>query len=227
MAQNIEIDKLTCICSTSGRKDKIAYILYPMNILSDWIEPASKKYDVTIVVVTGMDWQNVFSPWEAKGVPAGSADFKGEAPEFLKLLQQKVIPTVETTLDIDSDAEHTLVGVSMSGLFALWQWMLCDTFQNIASLSGSFWFEGFIEWMRSRIIPSKSGNAFFLLGDKESQSKVKAFDIVGQNTQEIISLLQANGIHTEFESVPGNHYANPIPRLDKAFTALYSDIHPG
>ncbi len=227
MIHEIRIGKLNCLYSKIKTTEKIAYILYPMNILSDWIEPASEKYDVTIVVVTGMDWQNVFSPWEAKGVPAGSANFKGEAPEFLKLLQQKVIPTVETTLGIGSDAERTLVGVSMSGLFALWQWMLCDTFQNMASLSGSFWFEGFIDWMRSRIIPSKSGNAFFLLGDKESQSKVKTFDIVGQNTQEIISLLQANGIHTEFECVPGNHYANPIPRLDKAFTALYSDIHPG
>ncbi len=225
MAQNIEIDKLTCICSTSGRKDKIAYILYPTDMLADWIEQAAEKYGVTIAVVTDMDWQNVFSPWPAKGVPKGSPDFKGESPAFLKLLQQKVIPTVESSLGIVKNAERSLIGVSMSGLFALWQWMLCNTFQNIASLSGSFWFEGFIDWMRSRIIPSKSGNAFFLLGDKESQSKVKAFDIVGQNTQEIISLLQAKGIHTEFESVPGNHYANPIPRLDKAFTALYSDIH--
>ncbi|MDE6638872.1 MAG: hypothetical protein K2K32_11640 [Muribaculaceae bacterium] len=42
----------------------------------------------------------------------------------------------------------------MSGLFALWQWMVCDTFRNIASLSGSFWYEGFMEWMKSRTIPT-------------------------------------------------------------------------
>ncbi len=226
MAHKIGIDKLTCICSTAGSKNKIAYILYPMDMLADWIEQAAEKYDVTIVVVTGMDWQNVFSPWASKGVPKGTPDFKGESPDFLKLLQQKVIPAVETTVGVRSDIERTLVGVSMSGLFALWQWLVCDTFQNIASLSGSFWYEGFLDWMKSRVIPSKSGSAFFLLGDKESQSKTKAFDIVGQNTQEIISLLRAHGIHTEFESVPGNHYADPIPRLDRAFTALYSDTHP-
>ncbi len=30
----------------------------------------------------------------------------------------------------------------------------------------------------------------------------------------------------EAESVPGNHYANSVPRLDKAFSAFYSDIPP-
>ncbi len=221
MIREISIGKLKCSYHRVENSERIAYILYPMNILNDWIEAASEKYKVSIVVVTGMDWQNVFSPWPAKGVPAGTADFKGEAPEFLRLLQQEVVPRVEKTLGLGEDAERTLVGVSMSGLFTLWQWMICDTFVNIASLSGSFWYEGFIEWMRSRTIPAKSGTAFFLLGDKESRSKVKAFDSVGVNTQEIITLLRANGIHTEFESVPGDHYADSIPRLDSAFTSLY------
>ncbi len=100
MIHEIKIGKLNCQYSEIKTTEKIAYILYPMNILSDWIEPASVKYDVTIVVVTGMDWQNVFSPWEAKGVPAGRANFQREAPEFLKLLQRKVMRTVETTLGI-------------------------------------------------------------------------------------------------------------------------------
>ncbi len=194
-----------------------------MDLLSSWIEPAGEKYRVTIVVITGMDWQNVFSPWPAAGVPKGTPDFKGESPEFLNILQQKVVPAIETALGLASDIDRSLVGVSMSGLFALWQWMLCDTFRNIASLSGSFWYEGFMEWMKRRTIPAKSGKAFFLLGDKESQSNVRAFNTVGQNTADIISLLQAAGINTEFESVPGNHYSNTIPRLDAAFSGLYSN----
>ena len=114
----------------------------------------------------------------------------------------------------------------MSGLFALWQWLKCDTFVNIASLSGSLWYDGFIDWMKSREIPTKSGMAYFLLGDQEARSKVKAFNSVSADTEEAISLLDSHGIKTEFQSVPGNHYAAPIPRLDKAFTALYSDNRP-
>ncbi|MDE6304787.1 MAG: hypothetical protein K2M01_08210 [Paramuribaculum sp.] len=221
MTQTINIDNLSCLCSSTVNKNKIAYILYPMNMLGNWIEPAAEKYGVTIVVVTGMDWQNVFSPWPAPGVPKGDADFKGESPEFLKLLQDKVIPRIENALGIDKTAERDLVGVSMSGLFALWQWMVCDTFRSIASLSGSFWYEGFIDWMNKIDIPRKSGMGYFLLGNQESRSNVKAFNSVGANTDEIIKLLRAAGIKAEFESVPGNHFSDPIPRLEKAFTALY------
>ncbi|MDE6287909.1 MAG: hypothetical protein K2M00_03885 [Muribaculaceae bacterium] len=221
MIQKINIENLSCLCSSTFSQDKIAYILYPMDMLQDWLEAAAKKYGVTIVVITGMDWQNVFSPWPAPGVPKGDPDFKGESPEFLALLQQKVIPQLEAALNINEKVERSLVGVSMSGLFALWQWMLCGTFNNIASLSGSFWYEGFMEWMNKLHVPSKSGKGYFLLGDQESKSKVKAFATVGVNTRNIIELLKKAGIKTEFRSVPGNHYSDPIPRLEKAFTALY------
>ena len=95
MIRKIDIDRLHCLCSSVRRKDRIAYILYPMDMLATWIESAAEKYDTTIVVITGMDWQNVFSPWAAPGVPKGDADFKGESPEFLRLLQQMVIPRNE------------------------------------------------------------------------------------------------------------------------------------
>ena len=222
MTQTIDINDLHCLCSTPHSKDKIAYILDPMDMLAGWIEPASGIYSTTIVAVTGMDWQNVFSPWPAKGVPKGSPDFNGESPEFLRLLQQTVITRVESALGMSGSVERSLVGVSMSGLFALWQWMLCDTFANIASLSGSFWYEGFLDWMKNRPIPEKIGKGYFLLGDQEPKSKVKAFQSVGTDTQEIVAILRKAGIATEFQSVPGNHYSDPIPRLEKAFAALYS-----
>ncbi len=222
MIQKNSIDGLQCLCSTVERKDRIAYILYPMDMLSNWVEAASKKYDTNIVVITGMDWQNVFSPWPAPGVPKGSEDFEGKSPEFLKKLQNDVIPMIEKALGLSKDVERSLVGVSMSGLFALWQWMECDTFANIASLSGSFWYEGFLDWMKGIKIPAKSGKGYFLLGDKESKSKVKAFNSVGENTAEILSLLKNAGIDVEFQSVQGDHYSDPIPRLNKAFSALYS-----
>lgn len=227
MTQKIDIGRLHCLCSAGSCKGKIAYILYPMDMLADWIEPAALKYGATIVVITGMDWQNVFSPWPAPGVPKGTADFKGVSSEFLRVLQRKIIPQIEKTLGVAGDVERTLVGVSMSGLFALWQWVLCDTFQNIASLSGSFWYEGFVDWLKKQPVPKKSGKGYFLLGDQEPKSKVKAFSTVGTDTQEILTWLKVAGIDVEFQSVPGNHYSYPIPRLDKAFTALYSDTLPG
>ena len=224
MIKKFDIGGLQCLTSTAGDSSHIAYILYPMDMLGNWIETAAAKYGVTITVITGMDWESVFSPWSAPGVPPGSPDFKGKSPEFLKKLQDEVIPQLEARLGIAADVQRSLVGVSMSGLFALWQWMLCDTFYNIASLSGSFWYEGFLDWMKSHPIPAKTGKGFFLLGDQEKFSGVKAFRSVGENTDQIIKLLSHAGIDVEFESVPGNHFSDALPRLEKAFTALYSNI---
>lgn len=221
MIRNYKIADLQCLCSSVIRKDKIVYILYPMDFLSGWIESAAERYGVTIVVITGMDWQNVFSPWKAPGVPKGDPDFKGESPEFLKLLQNEVIPGIENSMNLGSPIDRTLIGVSMSGLFALWQWMVCDTFTNIASLSGSFWYEGFVEWIKSQPIPHKNGKAFFLLGDQESKSKIKAFSSVVIDTNEIITILNKAGINTMFRCVPGNHYSDPIPRLNLAMISLF------
>lgn len=222
MIQKFDINGLHCLCSSVCSKERVAYILYPIDMLADWIEAAAQKYDVTLVVITGMDWQNVFSPWPAAGVPRGTPDFKGESPEFLKLMQQKLIPHLEGALGVSDNVERTLVGVSMSGLFALWQWMLCDTFSNIASLSGSFWYEGFVEWLKKLTVPDKTGKGYFLLGDQESKSKVKAFSKVGIDTQEILTLLKEAGIDVTYQIVPGNHYSDPIPRLDKAFSSLFA-----
>ena len=218
--KTIEIDNLHCLCSSVNDSGSIAYILYPMDMLNDWIEAAAEKYNVTIVVITGMDWQNVFSPWPEKGVPAGDPDFKGRSPQFLSLMQNLIIPLVEADLGINN-VKRALVGVSMSGLFALWQWMECDTFDNIASLSGSFWYKGFIEWMKKISIPHKCGKGFFLLGDQEAKTMVKAFQSVAKDTEEIIGLLRNAGIDVEFKSVTGNHFTDPIPRLNAAFEALY------
>lgn len=220
MAERFEIEGLDCMYSLVERRDRIAYILYPMGMLSGWIDRASAFYDINIVVITGMDWIDAFSPWPAKGVPKGCPDFKGKSKDFLHHLQTEVLPEIESRTCMKTDVERSLVGVSMSGLFAVWQWLICNTFHNMVSLSGSFWYEGFVEWVKRQNIAYKSGLAYFLLGDREEHSKVKAFQSVGVDTQAIISLFRSHGIRTEFQSVPGNHYSDPIPRLNKAFSAL-------
>lgn len=201
---------------------RITYILYPMDMLDTWIEAASQKYRTSIAVITGMDWDDDLTPWPAIGVPKGCPDFKGLAGEFLPRLA-KLVKDAENRLGLsDAALERTLVGVSLSGLFTLWQWAQCDLFKNIASLSGSFWYDGFIGWFDRQDYSKKSGEAFFLLGEKEPASKVKAFDTVGINTGKIVERLKADGVKTAFEMVPGNHYQQPIERLNRAMAWLAS-----
>lgn len=209
------------ILSVLHSADRIVYVLYPFDCLESWITDAAHKFGVSIAVITGMDWDNDLTPWPAKGEPEGCPDFKGEAKEFLSTLTNEVIPEIEKRMNISDDAERTLTGISLSGLFALWQWIGCDTFRNIISLSGSFWYAGFAEWIMSQPIPYKMGKAYFLLGDQEAKTKVKAFQPVQTDTEEIVSFLHEKGVEDFFELVPGNHYQNGEERLNRAFAWMF------
>lgn len=218
--QTFSIDKFKIAAAVNGN-DKICYILYPFDILDSWIAESASRFGITIAVITGMDWDNDLTPWKAKGVPSGSADFKGLAPQFLSLLKERLVPEIEKELNVSSGVERTLTGVSLSGLFTLWQWMECDLFKNIISLSGSFWYEGFLDWIKGIDVPPKTGRAYFLLGNKEALSPVQQFRDVRVNTDEIVKYLAAKGIRDIFEIVPGNHYQYAIPRLNRSFAWMF------
>lgn len=211
---------LKCQCCKNS-ESRLVYILYPMDALRGWIESAAMRYGVSIVAVTGMDWDNDLTPWPAPGAPKGSPDFKGNAREFLDTLCREVLPKVESSLGIKVPIRRDLVGVSLSGLFTMWQWTLCDTFDNIASLSGSFWYKNFASWLASNPPKDKKGKAYLSLGNLESHTKIPAFKPVLTDTEKVVSILKEQGIETTFDIVPGNHYQYPIERLEKAFSSLY------
>lgn len=224
--QKTDVYGLKCLYSIVPDTDTISYILYPFDVLGSWITEASGKYKTSIIVITGMDWQDDLTPWPAKGVPKGTPDFKGDAVSFLKELEM-TIEKIESTYGLsDNIRERNLIGVSLSGLFTLWQWTQCRLFDNIACLSGSFWYEGFKNWFVGQNLVGKHGLAYFLLGDKEEHSKVKEFRSVGNDTRQILSHLDKLGIRTHFDSVPGDHYSDAIPRLDLAVKELTSSSNP-
>lgn len=218
--QTFRINNLR-ITAVKESADRICYVLYPPDYLGEWIEEAAQKYGVSIVAVTGMDWDDDLTPWPAEGQPPGSPDFRGNARTFLDTLLKEVLPETERRLGIAEDAERTLAGVSLSGLFTLWQWMVCDVFRNIMSLSGSFWYDGFVEWIESQPMPVKKGSAYFLLGNLEAKTNVKAFRPVQTDTVKIVDYLREKGIDDCFELVPGNHYQFGEQRLNRAFDWMY------
>lgn len=199
----------------------IAYILYPMEILREWIEPAASRYGVSITVISNMDWDNDLTPWPAPGQPMGCPDFKGLATEFLKKLTGEVLPAIDNRYRLPDDIERSLVGVSLSGLFALWQWSLGNTFRNIATLSGSYWYEGFEQWIFRQSFADKTGRCYMLLGDEEPHSSVPAFRRVGTCTENIVGYLRRQGVDIKYDVVPGNHFQYALPRLNKAFENLF------
>lgn len=219
--ESIHFGSLDIQCCLNSASAKIAYILYPMNTLNEWLSASAETYGISIVVVTGIDWDNDLTPWAAGGVPAGTPGFKGLAPEFLEQMSHSVMPVVERKLECGEELERTLIGVSLSGLFTLWQWPQSTIFRNIATLSGSFWYDGFVHWLTKQTFSEKTGLCYMCLGQEEPHAHNPVFRTVGVCTEQIVSYLKSQGVDVTFEWVPGNHYQHPIERLNRAFSHIY------
>ena len=225
--KTFEIDKIKCDCVAVKESRTVTYLIYPelVPFPAGWQEEMSKKYNLSIVLVyiPADGWNDDLTPWSEPGEAKGFPPFAGKGAEMLKRLQTKIIPEAEKTMGITAPEERDLIGVSLSGLFTLWQWMLCDTFRSIGSLSGSFWYDGFLDWFDKQPVPKKEGKAFFLLGEREPKAHVKAYQSVGVNTEAIVKRLKDAGIDVTFEWVPGDHFSDPLKRAALAFENLYGN----
>ncbi|MCH5217864.1 MAG: hypothetical protein J1F07_04860 [Muribaculaceae bacterium] len=203
---------------------KITYLIYPavLPLEADWLTRMAdvSKGNVVVVYIPAQLWNDSLTPWPEPGETHDAPPFGGKAPEFLKQLSGTIVPQLEKDAGLEPVGVRNLIGVSLSGLFTLWQWMQCDLFASIGCMSGSFWFPGFMEWFDAEKVPAKTGKAFFLLGEEEPKAHIKAFRSVGMNTLAIVDRLKAAGVATEFRWVPGNHFSDPLGRAQMAFEAL-------
>ena len=226
MTDKIQIEGFNISYFPFQESKKLIYMIYPdmVTFTDEWQEKMANQYKVSIAVIyiPSSQWNDLLTPWPEPGEAKGFPPFAGKAESFLATLQSKIIPTVESRIRFTNNFERDLLGVSLSGLFTLWQWLQCSFFKSIASLSGSFWYNGFIEWFDSQKIQYKTGKAFFLLGKQEPKAPVKAYQSVGINTESIVERLKQTGIDVEFEWVAGDHFANPIPRAELAIGFLAS-----
>lgn len=211
---------LTIIKQSSN---KICYMILPEGIkgdLDDGLKGLSEKCGVSIAVIEAVDWNNDLTPWPAEGVFKKAKPFGGNASSFLEKLTHEIIPETERDMGIE-DAERTLLGVSLSGLFAVWSAFNTDAFTNIVSISGSLWYDGFIEWMEKQTPSPQLKKVCMLLGEKEKNSKEKRMATVEERTLAAADILKAKSqAVVSFELVEGTHFSPILPRLERAMKGI-------
>lgn len=225
MVKKINIEGFECWGALCAGANRIDYLIYPALVPMEekWLEERSMKLKANLVMVyvPAEDWNNVLTPWPEPGETKNSEPFGGKSQDFLKFLESKIIPGVEKAFGLLNVSERDLTGVSLGGLFTLWTWVKGDFFNNIACLSGSFWYPGFLDWFETNLPKKKTGRCYFLLGEQEPHSHIKEFRSVGQNTEQIVKSLKEIGCEVTFDWVPGNHFSDPVHRLEQALSGLY------
>ena len=203
--------------------NKICYMILPEGIkgdLDDGLKNLSEKFGISIAVIEEVNWNNDLTPWPAEGVFKKAKPFGGKAAAFLDKLTHEIIPETERDMGME-DAERTLLGVSLSGLFAVWAAFNTDVFTNVISISGSLWYDGFVEWMQEQTPSPHLEKVCLLLGEKEKNAKEKRMATVEERTLAAAHILKAKSqAAVVFELVEGTHFSPILPRMERAMMTL-------
>ena len=203
----------------SRSSDRICYVILPEKLRESehpWLESMAESHEASFVVISGVNWEEDLTPWKAPGLKGG--EFAGRARYFLDLLKTDLFFNLEASLKIQK-AQRSIVGVSLSGLFAVWASLSMPFFSAVGSVSGSLWYDGFMEWMKEHT-DTVTERYYFSLGDKEKDGKNKRLASVEEATLEAVDLLKSVGKEVTFEYNEGNHFGPLIGRIEKAITKL-------
>lgn len=166
----------------------------------------------SLAAVGNLRWSDDMTPWPIPPIAPGEAPCGGQADDYLELLTGRVVPGVLDGLPGAPDWT-ALAGYSLGGLFALYAMYRVDTFARVASVSGSLWYPGFVEYARAHAPLRKPDRLYLSVGDREGRTKNALMRPVEDNTRLLAEHYMNVGIDTAFEMNPGGHFRDADRRL--------------
>ena len=175
--------------------------------------------DFSLLSVGGLDWNRDMSPWECAPVMAQDEGYAGGADSYLSLLLEEILPEGLKRLP-ESPSWTGIAGYSLAGLFALYALYRTDTFARAASMSGSLWFPGFGDFVRSHDMKRAPEKLYLSLGDKEAKTRNPYLKTVQENTEAAVQLYRDRGLDVTWELNPGNHFRDAELRSAKGILGI-------
>lgn len=185
----------------NGECDSVIYFFMAERI---HLEPVR---NVEIVLVYPYDWNSQMTPWKYNGT---GMEKTGEGDRF-----------IEAFMDIfgSKDKNRYIGGYSLGGLMAMYMAYRCDGFDGVASVSGSMWYPGAIEFFSEKSIKENIKKVYISIGKKEALTKNSERAAVEANTVRLVNVLEKK-CETVFEMNEGGHFTDIVKRVEKAITAL-------
>ena len=156
------------------------------------------------------DWADALTPWPAPALRPGEKDFGGRADETLASLA--------AALD-KAPGPHAVCGYSLGGLFALYAFVQEPRLAVCACLSGSVWYEGWVDWLRENAPDCDGRYAYFSVGKKEKRAGLP-FRHVEEDLAVCADILRTHGCRVDVALGPGSHMQHVTERLAAGLTAL-------
>lgn len=177
--------------------------------------------DFSLVAISGLAWNHDMTPWDIPPVSENGAPCTGGADDYIKVLAEDIVPRSEQAM-AGTPAWRGMAGYSLAGLFAIYSMYKTDMFSRFASISGSLWFPGIMEFIHSSEPARWPDCVYFSLGNRESRTRNKYMRCVQENTGEIAAFYRGRGVDTEFSLNPGGHFRDGAQRTAAGLQWLLS-----
>lgn len=164
-----------------------------------------------------VNWESDFTPWPAPSPFNKSEAFGGNAKMTLNWILNRYQPELERHFKLKNQINYYILGHSLGGLFALWAVSVSDMFHGCASCSGSLWYDGFMDFIKTRHFKNES-RIYLSLGKNEEKARNAKIASVGNVTRETAELLGNNPNITDFtlQWQEGGHFNDMILRIAQA-----------
>ena len=224
MGQMDYVDRDGCevLLGTGGLEAPVVYVVdlpeHPFDVVT-----AAAGLHATVVRVPVRKWNDSLTPWSAPGLRPDAPAFGGHADETLVELTGAVIPEMECAHGL-APARRAICGYSLGGLFSLYAFVREGSpFAACACLSGSVWYEGWVDYLR-RTCPDSAGRyVYFSIGKKERRAGAPIMRTVQDDLEACAAVLRERGCAVDLVVGPGNHMQHHTERLAAGLKAL--DVH--
>lgn len=176
-----------------------------------------------VAIVPIHDWNDALTPYPTPALYRNSSAFGGHAFATLGELDA-LMPQFEAAHSL-TPHQRAICGYSLGGLFALQAFIRDDAFVACACLSGSLWYEGWVEHLRAQDLHLAGRYAFLSLGSKERKAPNPVQRRVAACMDECANILRASGCEVDCQIGPGDHFHFVTERLAAGLAAL--DAHLG
>lgn len=201
-----------------GARGPVIYVI-DMPKHSFELPTATRGLSSNVVMVPVRRWNDALTPWPAAGLYRGEQDFGGNAPATLRELVEQAIPAIEADAGLAPSA-RAICGYSLGGLFALYAFVHADVFVASACLSGSVWYEGWVDHLRGLDRRLDGHFAYLSVGTKEKRASRPILKGVQRNMEECADILRGCGCEVCYQTGPGNH----MQHVDERFLAGLSAV---
>ncbi|HRJ30548.1 MAG TPA: alpha/beta hydrolase-fold protein [Cyclobacteriaceae bacterium] len=163
-----------------GEKFSTIYVLdgkQDFNLVANTCKNLSERYGVPNVIVVSIGYGRDRS---MDYTPTKSGSSTGGAPEFLKFIENELIPKIEQDFNADTAREsRVILGHSYGGLFAAFAFAVNNNlFGNYIMLSPSLWFDNEVTLLMEK--QNRNGNqeahqlVFMGIGEAENSGRMQA-----------------------------------------------------